>query len=121
MNKALRVVFGAVTLWPIGYAMFFIGTGFFSFFFPAYAHTWDSVLLPLHLLTIVWIWALVAFYLIHLFKGDRVHRDQKVLWALVLLVGNIMVMPAYWYLYIWRDAPNRIVSVQDRSITKACS
>lgn len=118
MNKALRIVIGAATLWPIGYAMFFIGAGFFSFFYPAYAHTWDSVFLPLLLLTIVLIWSLLAFYLIHLYKSDRVNRHQKLPWILALFAGTIIAMPVFWYLYIWRDASETIVRVQDRSITK---
>jgi hypothetical protein len=109
MNKTLRVIIGAVTLWPITYAMFFIGMGFFAFFFPAHALRWDFLLLPLHLVTILWVWALLVFYLIHLFKTARVLKDQKVLWAVVLFMGNMIAMPVYWYLYIWSDAPVGIV------------
>ena len=44
----------------------------------------------------------IAFYIYNLFKNDRVDKD-KCVGAVVLFMGNIMAMPVYWYLYIWRD------------------
>jgi hypothetical protein len=49
--------------------------------------------------------ALMAFYIVNVFRNDRVDKDKKALWAVVLFMGNMIAMPIYWYLYIWREAP----------------
>jgi cytosine/uracil/thiamine/allantoin permease len=49
------------------------------------------------------IMALLTFYIINVFRNDRVNKDMKILWAVVLFFGNFVAMPVYWYLYIWRD------------------
>jgi succinate dehydrogenase/fumarate reductase cytochrome b subunit len=46
---------------------------------------------------------LTIFYIVNVFRNDRVAKDKKALWAVVLFLGNIMAMPVYWYLYIWRE------------------
>ncbi len=57
--------------------------------------------------TIFYIFGLLVFYIYNLFKNENVKSDQKVLWALVLFMGNMMAMPIYWYLYIWRESGDR--------------
>ena len=61
------------------------------------------VIFPLHLLTMLWIMALTVFYMVNVFRNDRVEKDKKVLWAVVLFMGNMIAMPIYWYLYIWKE------------------
>jgi hypothetical protein len=61
------------------------------------------MLFILQFLTILLIFGLIAFYLVHIFKTDRVSQDKKALWAVVICLGNAFAMPIYWYLYIWRD------------------
>lgn len=58
----------------------------------------------LHGITIFWIGALLVFYIRNVFKNDRVQKDKKALWAVVLFMGNMIAMPIYWYLYVWREA-----------------
>jgi hypothetical protein len=47
---------------------------------------------------------LLVFYIRHVFQNDRMQEDRKMLWAVVLFLGNALAMPIYWYLYIWKDA-----------------
>ena len=61
------------------------------------------IIFPLHFLTMVEIIALLVIYIMHVFKTDRVPTDQKALWAVVLFLGNMVAMPIYWFLYIWRE------------------
>jgi hypothetical protein len=44
------------------------------------------------------------------FRNDRVNKDMKVLWAVVLFMGSFIAMPIYWYLYIWRDVPSPLIN-----------
>lgn len=57
----------------------------------------------LQLITIVVIFALTALYIIDVFRNDRVTQDRKVLWVIVLFMGGMVAMPAYWYLFVWRE------------------
>ena len=43
------------------------------------------------------------FYIVFLFKTDRVPQDKKALWAAVLFLGNMLAMPVFFYLYVWPD------------------
>ncbi len=61
------------------------------------------VIFPLHLLTMLLIMGLTVFYIVNVFRNDRVDKDKKVLWAVVIFMGNMIAMPIYWYLYIWRE------------------
>jgi hypothetical protein len=47
--------------------------------------------------------ALVAMYLWLLHKTTRVPPREKPLWSLLLLGGNCLVMPIFWYLVLWRQ------------------
>ena len=59
------------------------------------------VLLPLCMLTVLDVLALEAFYMVLLFKTDRVAQDRKALWAGGLLVGSFLAMLLFWYICIW--------------------
>lgn len=67
----------------------------------------DDWLIALHLVFTVWSWVLVALYLLFLFKTDAVAKDQKALWAVVLFLANVFVMPIFWYIYVWPSGSGR--------------
>jgi len=55
---------------------------------------------------------LLVFYIVHVFRTDRVPADKKALWAVVLFLGHLLAMPVYWYLYMWpkSDEGSRLTS-----------
>jgi hypothetical protein len=67
--------------------------------------------MAVHLFTMLWIMALTVFYMVNVFKNDRVEKDKKVLWAVVIFMGSMIAMPIYWYLYIWKETPANNVPV----------
>jgi hypothetical protein len=111
MKKSSKILLGIATIWPLIYMVLFIGFIFLTLFLTGGGGPSQGGGLPgfflvifvLHFLTILWIWALIAFYIFNVFKNDRVEKDKKVLWAVVLFMGNVIAMPIYWYLYIWPD------------------
>lgn len=115
MNKTIKLLLGLITLWPFAYLILFFLTIFSAVFF-GIAETGAgppraiALILPLHLLTMLIIAALTVFYIVNVFRNDRVEKDKKVLWAVVLFMGNVIAMPIYWYLYIWKEAPPAIAS-----------
>ena len=108
MQKSTKVLLGIASLWPIVYMfLFFVFVFSMAFGFggpedgglpPAMA-----VVFGLHLLTMILILALTVFYIVDIFRNDRVDKDKKALWAIVIFMGNAIAMPIYWYLYFWKE------------------
>ena len=110
MQKPAKVALGIATLWPIIYMFLFSAFFFSAFLFgPAEPGTGAgmppafAVIFGLHLLTMLFILALTVFYIVDIFRNDRVEKDKKALWAIVIFMGNAIAMPIYWYLYIWKE------------------
>jgi|SRR5436190_4885669 len=106
MKQSSKVMLAAATIWPFVYMLLFMGVAFFAFVAgnngPSIIWT---IIIPLHLLTMLMIIGLTAFYIVNVFRNERVGKDMKVLWAVVIFMGSIFAMPVYWYLYIWRALP----------------
>jgi hypothetical protein len=108
LSKPAAVFVLLATLVPLAYLVFFIGTMVVAVLSASSdgpePPTLFKVIFLLHLLCMLWLWALTAFYLVYLFKSSEVPTDQRVLWAVVLLFFNMFAMPVYWYLYIWPES-----------------
>jgi hypothetical protein len=110
MTKTKALVLGGCTIWPILYMFLFMGTMFSQVMVMNFGgrppagqiSTVMKIILPLHLLTMVWIFVLIAIYIRHIFKTEEVRQDKMALWAVVIFCGNMIAMPVYWYLYIWK-------------------
>ena len=61
-----------------------------------------GVLMGLHVFTIVLLIGMTALYAVDAFRNPRVKHDQRVLWLIVLLLGGVIAMPIYWWLYVRR-------------------
>jgi hypothetical protein len=110
MKQWLKVLLGIVTLWPLAYMILFFLVIFSTILFtPGPSNSGPppliALIFPLHMLTMLVILALMIFYIVDVFKNERVEKDKKALWAVVLFMGNMIAMPVYWYIYIWKTAP----------------
>jgi hypothetical protein len=109
MRKSTKILLAIATIWPLIYMVVFFVVMISTFSSmplnrPPDAGSLDNfvtIILPLHLLTMLLVMGLTIFYIVNVFRNDRVIKDKKTLWAVVLFLGNVMVMPVYWYLYIW--------------------
>ncbi|GBC79131.1 hypothetical protein EG19_06335 [Thermoanaerobaculum aquaticum] len=109
MSKGKAIVLAVFTLWPFLYMFLFFAT-IVILITSAAAKPQPSQDMPLlfggifimHIATMLEIMGLLVVYIVHLFKTDRVPQDQKALWAVVIFLGNVLAMPVYWYLYIWK-------------------
>ncbi len=103
LDPVTKVLIGAATLWPLAYMALFL----LSFVGMATGGGQPllrfEALFVLHLLTMVWMVGLMVFYIVYLFKTERVSQDKKVLWAIVLFMGHVIAMPIFFWLYIWPD------------------
>jgi hypothetical protein len=111
MTKTAKIALAVASIWPfiwmLIFVMFIFGTFFMS---PNPEHDGNRGMpLPFifffggHFLTILWMFALTAFYIVYLFRTERIPQERKALWAIVLFFGNIIAFPVFWYLYIWKE------------------
>jgi hypothetical protein len=122
MKKSTKILLAIATIWPFIYMIFFFVVIFSSFFFMPRGGSSEGgafpallmIIFPLHFLTMLLIMGLTVFYMVNVFRNDRVEKDKKVLWAVVLFMGNMIAMPIYWYLYIWREEKESPVVSHDR-------
>jgi hypothetical protein len=110
MKKPTKILLGLATLWPFFYLILFFVVIFSTIVFMPGPGGEESgpppliaLILPLHLLTMLAVMMLMVFYIVNVFRNARVDKDKKALWAVVLFMGNMIAMPIYWYLYIWRE------------------
>lgn len=134
MQKSSKLLLGAATLWPIVYMFIFFFLIFSMMLFrpgpepgggfpPAVA-----LIFGLHILTMLLIMGLTIYYIVDVFRNNRVDKDKKALWAIVIFMGNMIGMPIYWYLYIWKDpvkvhqpSPAQLNSVDTSAWTSSAS
>ncbi|HEU4866640.1 MAG TPA: hypothetical protein VFV09_02830 [Actinomycetota bacterium] len=111
MSRTNKLLLGVATLWPVVYMALFFAFFIYSAasIFSTEPGSTDSMdrmfgtIFVVHALTMLWIFGLLAVYIRLLFKTDRVPADKKALWAVVLFFGNMLAMPVFWYLYVWRE------------------
>jgi hypothetical protein len=112
LNRPVALLVALLTLAPWGYFAFFVSHVMASFpmTFPntqqppeEFFRDFNTVF-RIHVTVMALVLLLTAFYIVHLFRSDRVPADKKALWAVVLFLGNLLAMPVYWYLYMWPRA-----------------
>ena len=108
MNKTTKLILGVVTFLPLLYIIFFSFTfdKLFVFDDPTYFFMnfqKFSILVILHLFSILLTIGLLIFYISNVFKNEKVPRDKKKQWALIIFFGHVIAMPIYWYINIWKD------------------
>jgi hypothetical protein len=112
MKKPAKIALAVASVWPFVWMLIFMM--FFAwmmFFMSSQSKMNDAhrgmplpfiLLFAGHFLTMLLVLALTAFYIVYLFKTDRVPQDKKALWAVVLFFANFFAFPIFWYLYIWK-------------------
>jgi hypothetical protein len=116
MKKLSALLLGLVTLWPILYIFIFMAFMFSQFMAvpmgqysgpektgTAFLLSSFGIIFSLHILTMMVIFGLLIYYIYHVFHNTAISQDKKALWAVVIFMGNMIAMPVYWFLYIWRQ------------------
>jgi hypothetical protein len=101
-SKPVALLIGVLSIWPGVYFVAFIGSILFMFANAQNQRSMDlfRVILPVHILTMLLMFALTAVYVVHVFKSERLTSDKRLLWVVVLFFGNIVAFPIYWWLYM---------------------
>ena len=106
MSRNRKLLLGALTLWPPIYMVLF-----FASIVVLFATNDDgngagppfAVLFAAHAATILLMFGLLAVYLTHLMRSSFVPHDQRIVWVLMLIFANMIAMPIYWWLYVWKE------------------
>ena len=110
MNKRNKLFLGILTFLPIIYILFFLFPFIFisisSFnnknFGPRIENYFPSLFI-LHILVMLILFSLFIVYLLNIFKNENLDQTQKLLWALLIFVGNVIAMVAYYFIYIFPE------------------
>jgi hypothetical protein len=122
MKKSRKVWLGIATIWPVVYMFLFMASIFSLILLSGLndggppiggPQAPGSLLFPLgfigffavHMVTILGTLALTVFYIIRVFKTERLDQNMKIMWMLLLFFLGMVAQPVFWYLYIWRDSP----------------
>jgi hypothetical protein len=107
MKKTLKILLGIVTIWPFLYMLIFFAFFIYMFMGISRGGNIDEKMFwsifPVHILTMLISMGLLTYYIVNLYRSNRMNKDTKIIWAIVLFMGNMIAMPVYWYLYIWRE------------------
>jgi uncharacterized membrane protein len=63
-----------------------------------------SILYAFGVLYGIFLVGLIVFYIIDVFRNQSVPSNQKAIWAVALIIGNLGVFPFYWYIHIWKKS-----------------
>ena len=105
MKKLSTVILGVFTFWPFLYIVFyFIYTITFIAQQPLNQPDSNSYVFfhILFFITLAVMYIVLIYYIVFLFRTDRVKGDRRALWAVVIFFGNIIAMPIFWYLYFFK-------------------
>ena len=100
-----KTVMGILTILPGIYCL-----GFVVFISTVFVSPWDPPLesfiglFAFHLSAMILVLGLLVFYLRHVFSNSALSSEQKMLWAIVLLLGHVVAMPIYWFNHIYRSS-----------------
>jgi hypothetical protein len=59
-------------------------------------------LVTLSFITLLLIVALVVYYVVHAATNKKLGPGRRALWVVAIVIGNVLLMPVYWYQEIWR-------------------
>lgn len=132
LSRPVKIVVGAFTLVPLVHILVFMTTFLWIFVqisqirpgappeaFGQGIERWFFLLMALHFAMMLVAWALIAFYLVYLFKTDRVAKDKKALWAVVLFMAGLIAMPVFFWLYIWPEPEGPPPAVSSSPVSAA--
>ena len=111
MNKLIRGLTGVIVSLPGAYiAFFFIGwfctlvVNFIICEGPpiGYFFYYRMVIWNLFLMSVLSAAGLVLASMVHVLVTNQLSLEAKGIWLLLLVMGNVLVLPGYWYFNIWR-------------------
>jgi hypothetical protein len=60
----------------------------------------------MHMGTMLLGFVLMPLYILLAVKDESHDQTMKIVWIVLMATTGILVMPVYWYLYVWRKSPS---------------
>lgn len=57
-----------------------------------------NILFVVHFIMMLWMIGLLVIYVIHISNNKDLNEQERILWIVLMVVGHIMAMFAYWFL-----------------------
>ena len=102
-GRGSKVLLGIVTLWPLVYLAAFFALVALRILVRPLTPPVKTTLIVFHTGTIVWTIGLLAGYLRLLFRSDRVAPENKLPWAVALVLGNVVALPLFFWRAVWKE------------------
>jgi hypothetical protein len=115
MSRRRKIALGVATVWPILWMVPFAAWMALTFASGTEAPGFTVVII-LHVATVLMAFALLVYYVVHAAKTDRLGGDERTVWIVVLVIGTMFAAPVYWYLYVWREGDARSSSQASASM-----
>src|SRR5262249_3565049 len=107
MSTSLKILLLVATILPITYVVGSIGLDGWQFFChphqPAPEDTEFGLFVVLQFAAIIWTLLLLVWYVSFVNRTSTFTDSQKAMWSIFLVIGAVISMPIFWYLYIWRS------------------
>lgn len=109
MNKFSKLFLGILSLWPFLYVVgLFVYFILYSIFITSVADEQSALItsayisgtLVLNCVTAIEVVILLVIYIIDIFHTTDIEQDKKLYWIIMVLIGNVFVLPVYWFFYI---------------------
>lgn len=65
-------------------------------------------LMAVHVIVIVFMWALIAFNIVYIVKNLRFEGNEKLIWILVVIFTSFIGMLIFWFLRVWPDTKRAV-------------
>lgn len=116
MTKSKALVLAGLTLWPFIFPLLGLLFELLGLIPTTSSEVPLSFILLMGLLclTAIEILALLVFYLNYLFLMTPLPLEHKLIWAIALVIGHVVVMPVFWYLFIWKPRTYSPLKVESK-------
>ncbi len=103
MKKILKICLLILTVWPIIYLGLFARIIFERML----QEGLNNYLYLFHTGTMLILFGLLIFYLVDLYRNEKIDGNQKMLWLLGFILLSAFLMIVYWVKFIWQDERGR--------------
>lgn len=110
LTRGKKIALAVATVWPPLYMLLFLGVFVVAFASlstasqagapPQGMPTLFLVILPLHILTMIEGLGLLVVYVLHALNNEKLDQNTRLLWAILLFVGQFIAMLIYFYQYV---------------------
>ena len=66
-------------------------------------------LFGVHIISVFLMLGLLPVYIVLAVKRDQFDQTTRIVWIILICMMGTVAMPAYWYLYIWREQSVKLV------------